>query len=328
MRRRDFIRVVVGLAAAFPFVARAQQPDRIRRIGVLTGSAEDDQATKLSLAAFQQRLQQLGWTDGHNLRIDYRFAAGKSENFPKYAAELVALAPDVILVSGTSLPAMLQATRTVPIVFAFAADPVGSGMIESLSRPGGNATGFLLFEYDLCAKWLELLKEIAPGVRRVAVLRDPTAIAGIGQFAVIQSVARSVGVDVRPLNLRHADETERAVSAFASSNNGGLIVAASALASVQRDLIIELAARHRLPAVYLDRLFVADGGLISYGAGFGDGWRRATDYVDRSLKGEKPADMPVQAPTKLELVINLKTAKAIGLTIPPTLLARADEVIE
>ncbi len=215
MKRRDFIGVVVGLAAAFPFAARAQQPDRIRRIGVLSGSAEDDQDTKLSLAAFQQRLQQLGWTDGHNVRIDYRFAAGKSENFPKYAAELVALAPDVILVSGTSLPAMLQATRTVPIVFAFAPDPVGSGMVESLSRPGGNATGFLLFEYDLCAKWLELLKEIAPGVRRVAVLRDPTAIAGIGQFAVIQSVARSVGVEVRPLNLRHADETERAVSAFA-----------------------------------------------------------------------------------------------------------------
>ncbi len=316
------------MAAAFPFAARAQQPDRIRRIGVLSGSAEDDQDTKLSLAAFQQRLQQLGWTDGHNVRIDYRFAAGKSENFPKYAAELVALAPDVVLVSGTSLPAMLQATRTVPIVFAFAPDPVGSGMVESLSRPGGNATGFLLFEYDLCAKWLELLKEIAPGVRRVAVLRDPTAIAGIGQFAVIQSVARSVGVEVRPLNLRHADETERAVSAFASSNNGGLIVAASALASVQRDLIIELAARHRLPAVYFDRLFVAGGGLISYGAGFGDGWRRATDYVDRILKGEKPADMPVQAPTKYELAVNLKTAKALGLTIPPVVLARADKVIE
>ncbi len=328
MKRRDFIGVVVGLAAAFPFAARAQQPDRIRRIGVLSGSAEDDQDTKLSLAAFQERLQQLGWTDGHNVRIDYRFAAGKSENFPKYAAELVALAPDVILVSGTSLPAMLQATRTVPIVFAFAPDPVGSGMVESLSRPGGNATGFLLFEYDLCAKWLELLKEIAPGVRRVAVLRDPTAIAGIGQFAVIQSVARSVGVEVRPLNLRHADETERAVSAFASSNNGGLIVAASALASVQRDLIIELAARHRLPAVYFDRLFVAGGGLISYGAGFGDGWRRATDYVDRILKGEKPADMPVQAPTKYELVVNLKTAKALGLTIPPVVLARTDKVIE
>jgi putative ABC transport system substrate-binding protein len=271
MRRRDFIRVVVGSAAALPFAARAQQPDRVRRIGVLTGSAEDDQETKLSLVAFQQRLRQLGWTDGQNVRIDYRFAAGKPENFPKYAAELVALAPDVVLVSGSSLPAMVQATRTVPIVFAFAVDPVGSGLIESLSRPGSNVTGFLLFEYDLCAKWLELLKEIAPGVSRVAVLRDPTAIAGIGQFAVIQSVARSVGVEVRPLNLRDAAETERAVTAFASSSNGGLIVAGSALASVQRNLIIELAAHHRLPAVYFDRLFVTNGGLISYGAGFGDG---------------------------------------------------------
>jgi ABC-type uncharacterized transport system substrate-binding protein len=328
MKRRDFIKVVAGSAAAFPFAARAQQPDRIRRIGVLSGSAEDDQETKLSLAAFRQRLQQLGWTDGHNVRIDYRFAAGKSENYRKQAAELVALAPDVILVSGTSLAYMLEATRTVPIVFAFAADPAGSGMIESLSRPGGNATGFLLFEYDLCAKWLELLKEITPGVRRVAVLRDPTAIAGIGQFAVIQSVARSVGVEVSPLNVHDTDETERAVTAFASSSDGGLIVAASALATVQRSLIIELAARHRLPAVYFDRLFVANGGLISYGAGFGDGWRRATDYVDRILKGEKPADLPAQAPTKYDLVINLKTAKALGLTIPPAVLARADAVIE
>jgi putative tryptophan/tyrosine transport system substrate-binding protein len=328
MRRRDFIRVVVASAAAFPFAARAQQPDSKRRIGVLSGSAEDDQDTKLSLAAFQQRLQQLGWTDGHNVRIDYRFAAGKSENYRKYAAELVALAPDVILVSGTSLAYMLEATRTVPIVFAFAADPVGAGMIDSLSRPGGNATGLVLFEYDLCAKWLELLKEIAPGVRRVAVLRDPAAIAGIGQFAVIQSVARSVGVDVSSLNMRDTDEIERAVRAFASSSNGGLIVAASALATVERALIIELAARHRLPAVYFDRLFVANGGLISYGAGFGDGWRRATDYVDRILKGEKPADMPVQAPTKYELIVNLKTAKMLGLTVPAPLLARADEVIE
>jgi putative ABC transport system substrate-binding protein len=299
MRRRDFIRVVVGSAAAFPLAARAQQPDRIRRIGVLSGSAEDDQDIKLGLAAFQQRLQQLGWTDGHNVRIDYRFAAGKAENYRKYAAELVALAPDVILVSGTSLPYMLEATRTVAVVFAFAADPVGSGIIENLSRPGGNATGFLLFEYDLCAKWLELLKEIAPGVRRVAVLRDPAAVAGIGQFAVIQSMARSVGVEVSPLTLRDTDEIERAVRAFASSSSGGLIVAASALASVQRNTIIELAARHRLPAVYFDRLFVANGGL-----------------------------MPVQAPTKYDLVINLKTAKALGLAVPPSVLARADEVIE
>ena len=223
---------------------------------------------------------------------------------------------------------MLQATRTVPIVFAFASDPVGSGFIESLSRPGGNATGFVLFEYDLSAKWLELLKEIAPSVRRVAVLRDPASITGIGQFAVIQSVARSFGVDVSPLNLRDASETERAVTAFASSSNGGLVVAASALATVQRVLIVELAARHRLPAVYFDRMFVANGGLISYGADLEDGWRRAASYVDRILRGEKPADMPVQAPTKYDLVINRKTAKALGLTIPPAVIARADEVIE
>jgi putative tryptophan/tyrosine transport system substrate-binding protein len=327
MRRRDFIRVAVGLAAAFPFEVRAQQPDRIRRIGVLSGGAEDEVA-KAQIAAFVKELQQLGWTDGRNVRIDYRFAAGNSENFPKYAAELVALAPDVILTTGAALPAMLQATRTVPIVFAFASDPVGSGFIESLSRPGGNATGSVLFEYDLSAKWLELLKEIAPDVRRVAVLRDPAAITGIGQFAVIQSVARSVGVDVSPLNLRDSGETERAVTAFASSNNGGLIVAASALATVERTLIIELAARHKLPAVYFDRLFVAAGGLISYGAGLEDGWRRAASYVDRILKGEKPADMPVQTPTKYDLVINRKTAKALDLTIPPAVLARADEVIE
>ena len=292
------------------------------------GSAVDDQENKVRVAAFAKELQQLGWTDGRNVRIDYRFAAGKPENYPKYAAELVALAPDVILASGGSLAPMLQATRTVPIVFAFAADPVGSGFIESLSRPGGNATGFVLFEYDLSAKWLELLKEIAPSVRRVAVLRDPTSITGIGQFAVIQSVARSVGVDVSPLNLRDAGEIERAVTAFASSSNGGLIVAASALATVERSLIVELAAHHRLPAVYFDRQFVTSGGLISYGADLEDGYRRAAGYVDRILKGEKPADMPVQAPTKYDLVINLKTAKALGLAIPPAVLARADDVID
>src|SRR3974390_809727 len=233
MRRRDFIRVAVGLAVASPLATRAQQPDRIRRIGVLSGAAEDDQDNKARIGTFVKELQRLGWSDGRNVRIDYRFAAGNSENFPKYAAEILALTPDVILVTGASLPSMLQATRTVPIVFAFASDPVGSGFIESLSRPGGNATGFVLFEYDLSAKWLELLKEIAPSVRRVAVLRDPTSITGIGQFAVIQSVARSFGVDVSPLNLRDASETERAVTAFASSSNGGLVVAASALATVQ-----------------------------------------------------------------------------------------------
>jgi putative ABC transport system substrate-binding protein len=299
----------------------------MRRIGVLSGPAADDQDLKVRLAVFQQRLQQLGWSDGHNVRIDYRFAAANPENYRRYAAELAALA-DVILATGGSLEYMLQATRTVPIVFALAADPVGSGQVESLSRPGGNATGFLLFEYDLSAKWLELLKEIAPGVTRAVVLRDPTAITGIGQFAVIQSVARSVGVEVSPLNLRDASETERAVAAFARSSNGGLIVAGSALANVQRNLIIELAARHRLPAIYYERLYVASGGLISYGPDLVDQYRRAAGYVDRILKGEKPADMPVEAPTKYELVINLKTAKELRLTIPPSVLGRADEVIE
>ena len=329
MRRREFIALIGGAVAAWPVAVRAQQAERTRRVGVLSGLAADDMDNRARFTGpFQQQLQQLGWTDGHNVRIDYRFVAGKPENYPKYAAELVALAPDVILAPGGSLPHMLQATHTVPIVFAFAADPVGSGLIENLSRPGGNATGFLLFEYDLCAKWLELLKEIAPGVRRAAVLRDPAAIAGIGQFAVIQSAARSVGVEVSPLNLRDAGEIERAVMAFASSNNGGLIVAASVLASVQRSVIVELAARYRLPAVYFDRLFVAGGGLISYGADFIDQSRRAADYVDRILRGEKPANMPVHAPNKYELVINLKTAKALGLAVPASVLTRADEVIE
>ena len=328
IRRREFIATLCGVAVAWPLAARAQQGERTRRIGVLSPTAVDDQQDKVRFAAFQQRLQQLGWTDGRNVQIDYRFAAANLENFHKYAAELVALAPDVIVAPGTSLVHLLQATRTIPIVYPFAADPVGSGLVESLSRPGGNATGFLVFEYDLSAKWLELLKEIVPGVTRAAVLRDPTAITGIGQFAVIQSVARSVGVEVSPLNLRDAGETERAVTAFARSSNGGLIVAGSALASVQRNLIIELAARHRLPAVYFERHFVTSGGLISYGADQVDGYRRAAGYVDRILKGEKPADLPVQAPTKYELVINLKTAKALGLEMPATVLARADEVIE
>jgi putative ABC transport system substrate-binding protein len=288
----------------------------------------DHQENKSRLAAFQQRLQQLGWTDGRNVRIDHRFAAANLENYRKYAAELVALAPDVILASGGSLPHMLQATRTVPIVFVQLTDPVGAGLVDSLAQPGGNATGFLLFEYDLSAKWLELLKEIVPGVTRAAVLRDPTVAAGIGQFAVIQSVARSVGVEVSPLNLRDAGETERAITAFARSSNGGLIVTATVLAGVQRNLLIELAARHRLPAVYFERSFVASGGLISYGADVADQYRRAAGYVDRILKGEKPADLPVQAPTKYELVINLKTAKALGLEMPAAVLARADEVIE
>jgi len=327
MRRREFI-TLLGGAAAWPLAGYGQQTERMRRIGVLSGVAADDQTNKVRYAAFQQRLRQLGWTDGLNVQIDYRFAAGNPENYRKYAAELVALAPDVILAPGGSLGYVVQATRTVPIVFANAADPVGAGFVESLSRPGGNATGFLLFEYDLSAKWLELLKEIVPGVTRALILRDATGTTGIGQFAVIQSVSRSVGVEVSPLNLRDAGEIERAVTAFARSSNGGLIVAASVPATVQRNLIVELAARHRLPAVYFERLFVASGGLISYGADLVEQYRRAAGYVDRILKGEKPGELPVQAPTKYELVINLKTAKALGLEVPPTLLARADEVIE
>jgi len=326
LKRREFITLLGGATAAWPLAARAQQRERVRKVGVL--SAVDDQNNKLRLAAFQQRLQQLGWTDGNDVQIDYRFAEGTLQSYRKDAAELVALAPDVILTLGRALEVMLQATRTVPIVFAYSADPVGAGFVESLSRPGGNATGFLLFEYDLSAKWLELLKEIAPGTTRALVLRDPTAMAGIGQFAVIQSVARSVGVEVSPLNLRDAGETERAVTAFARSINGGLIVTASVPATIQRDLIVELAARHRLPAVYWDRFFVPSGGLISYGADLVDQCRRAASYVDRILRGEKPADLPVQAPTKYELVINLKTAKTAGINIPATVLARADEVIE
>jgi putative ABC transport system substrate-binding protein len=328
MRRREFI-LTLGGVATWPLATRAQQRESMRRIGVLSSLAADDQENKVRLSAFQSRLQELGWTEGHNVRIDYRFVAGKPENYPKYAAELIALAPDVILTAGNSLPPLLQATRTVPIVFAFSVDPVGAGLVESLSRPGGNATGFLLFEYDLSAKWLELLKEIAPGVTRAAVLRDPTAIAGIGQFAVIQSVTRLVGVEVSPLNLHDdAGQIERAVTAFARATNVGLIVAANPLASLHRSLIVELAARYRLPAVYFERLFVADGGLISYGADIVDLHRLAAGYVDRILKGEKPSDLPVQAPNKYDLVINMKTAKALGIDVLAPLLARADEVIE
>ena len=271
----------------------------------------------------------MGWTDGRNLSIDYRWPAGDADKVREYAAELVALAPDVILtVSSASLAPLLQATRTVPIVFVAIVDPVGTGFVNSLSRPGGNATGFMLFEYDLSAKWLELLKEIAPGVTRAAVLRDSALATGIGQFAVIQSVSRSVGVEVSPLNLRDAGDIEPAHAAFARSGNSGLIVTASPLSVVHRELIIALAARRKLPVVYWERFFVAPGGLISYGPDQIDHFRGAAGYVDRILKGEKPADLPVQAPTKYELVINLKTAKAFGLTVPPSVLARADEVIE
>jgi putative ABC transport system substrate-binding protein len=329
MRRRDFIALFASAAVARPFAAHAQQPERMRRIGVLIGIAPDDPVAQTRYAAFLQGLQQSGWIDGRNLRIETRWAAGNAADTRKYAAELVALAPDVIVSIGSAnVESLLQATRTVPIVFAIVIDPVGAGIVESLSRPGGNATGFMQFDYSLCGKWPELLKQIAPGVTRVAVLRDPAIAAGIGQFAVIESVAQSVGVEVSPVNVSDAGEMERGVTAFARSSNGGLIVTASAQAVVHHDLIITLTARHNLPAVYSERTFAAAGGLISYGPNFIDQYRQAAGYADRILKGEKPGDLPVQAPTKYELVINLKTAKALGLDIPPSVLARADEVIE
>jgi putative tryptophan/tyrosine transport system substrate-binding protein len=328
MRRREFI-TLIGGAAAWPLAAHAQQLEPVRRIVVLLPLAADDPEGQARLAAFMQGLQELGWAVGRNVRIDTRWGAGDADDIRKYAAELAALAPDVILTTGAvAVASMLQATRTVPIVFALVPDPVGAGFVDSLSRPGGNATGFTQFEYSLSAKWLELLKQIAPGVTRAAVLRDAATTAGIGQFAVIQSVAPSVGVEVSPINVRDAGEIERAVTAFARSANGGLIVTASALSVVHRDLIITLAARHKLPAVYFERFFVTGGGLISYGADFIDQYRQAAGYVDRILKGEKPANLPVQAPTKYVMVINLKAAKALGLTVPQSVLARADEVIE
>ena len=330
MRRREFITLLGGGAVvASPLTARALQPDKMRRIGVLRAATAGDPDVQMNIAAFAQTLEQLGWSDGRNVRIDYRLSGADADKTRADAAELVSLGPDVIFASGSSaVEALAWATRTVPIVFALVVDPVGSGFVDSLSRPGSNITGLMLFEYDLSAKWLELLKQIAPNVTHAAVLRDPAITAGIGQFAVIQSVARSVGVEVSPVNVRDKSEIERAVTAFAGTSNGGLILTASALSVFHRELIISLAARHRLPAVYYRRVFVADGGLISYGADITDQYRRAAGYVDRILKGEKPADLPVQAPTKYELVINLKTAKALGLELPTSLLARADEVIE
>jgi putative tryptophan/tyrosine transport system substrate-binding protein len=329
MRRRQFIGLVGGVAIAWPVAVRAQQGERIRRIGVLWATSEDDPVAQARQAAFLQGLQQLGWIDGQNARIDVRWAAGNLANARQYAAELVALAPDVILASGGAIMGpLLQATRTVPIVFTIVTDPVGTGLVDGLSRPGGNATGFMMFEYSLCGKWLALLKEIAPGVTRAAVLRDSAITSGIGQFAVIQSVASSVGVDVSPINLGDPAEIARAVATFAHSANGGLILAASGLAQVYRDLIISLAARHKLPAVYYEPEFVAAGGLISYGPNLLNEFRPAASYVDRILKGEKPTDLPVQAPNKYEMVVNLKTAKALGLVIPQAVLARADEMIE
>jgi len=321
--------ILGGVAAAWPLAARAQQSERVRRIGVLMSFAAHDPEGKAQIAAFVQGLQQLGWTDGRNVRIDYRHGLGNADDTRKYAAELVALAPEVILaIGGATAGPLLQTTRTVPIVFTNVSDPVGAGFVDSLAQPGGNATGFILFEYGISAKWLELLKQIAPNVTRVGVIRDAALAVGPAQFGVIQAVAPSLRMEVSPINLRDAGEIERAVTAFARAPDGGLIVTGSALSLVHRDLIITLAARHKLPAVYFLRTFVTGGGLISYAPNSIDPYRRAAGYVDRILKGEKPGDLPVQAPTKYELVINLKTAKALDLTIPPAVLARADEVIE
>jgi putative ABC transport system substrate-binding protein len=330
MRRREFI-TMLGSAAATAWArsTHAQQAERVRRIGVLLPAAANDAEFQARLAALHQGLALLGWTIGRNVRIDTRWATANAAEVRRHAAELAALAPDVILAhGGVVVGALLQATRTVPIVFPVAADPVGAGLVDSLARPGGNATGFMQFEFSLSAKWLELLKEIAPGVTRAAVLRDATQGGATSQFAAIQAVAPSLRVEVNPVGLRDAGEIERAVATFARSPNGGLIVPSGPAAVLHRDLIITLAARHNLPAVYYERFFVAAGGLISYGPDFIDQYRRAAGYVDRVLKGEKPADLPVQAPTRYETVLNLKTAKALGLDVPATVLARADEVIE
>ena len=328
MKRRTFI-AALGSTAAWPIAARAQQPDRMRRIGVLMPLAADDPEGKARIAAFLMSIQQLGWTDGRNVRVDYRWSARNDADARRYAAELVALAPDLILATGSTVVGpLLQTTSTVPIVFVTVVDPVGAGFVDSLSRPGGKATGFAMFEYNTSGKWVELLKEIAPGVTRAAILRDPTVAAGSGQLGAIQSAARLMGVELIPVGLRDIDAIERAVTAFADRPNGGMIVAAGTLAVVHRDLIIKLAARHQLPTIYFNRSFVTGGGLVSYGPDLIDQYRRAASYVDRILKGEKPADLPVQAPTKYELVINLKTAKTLGLEVPHSLLARADEVIE
>jgi putative tryptophan/tyrosine transport system substrate-binding protein len=329
MRRREFITVVGGAAVSWPLMARAQQPDRMRRIGVLLPATSDDPEYQALIGAFLQGLALLGWTIGRNLRIDTRWAGAGADNMHTQAAELTALAPDLILAhGGTAVAALLQATRTIPIVFPVVTDPVGGGFVESLARPGGNATGFMIAEYSMGGKWLELLKEIAPSVMRIAVLRDPARITSASQFAVIQALATYLRVAVRPINMQDAGEIERSVAAFAGSPPGGLIVTASGPAIRHRELIVTLAARHKLAAIYFERLFATIGGLVSYGPDYVEQYRHAAEYVDRILKGEKPADLPVQAPNKYELVINLKTAKALGLTVPTSVLARADAVIE
>jgi putative tryptophan/tyrosine transport system substrate-binding protein len=329
MKRREFITLLGGAAVGWPIVARAQERERVRRIGILMPLAADDREAPTRIAAFHQGLESLGWIVGRNVRIEYRWGAGDPDRIRKSVAELVELAPDVILAGGSAtLAPFLQATRTMPVVFVHVPDPVGAGFVDSLGRPGGNATGFAIFEYGISGKWLELLKQIAPAVTQVGVIRDPAISAGIGQWGAIQAMAPSVGVEVIPVNVRDAPEIERAITAFARSSNGGLLVTASALAVLHRDLIVTLAARHKLPAVYWERFFVTGGGLISYGPDVVDQFRRAASYVDRILKGEKPADLPVQAPVKYELAINLKTARVLALNVPDSLLARADEVIE
>jgi putative tryptophan/tyrosine transport system substrate-binding protein len=329
LKRREFITLLGGSAVVWPPVTRAQQAERIRRIGVLLPAAADDPEYQARLGALLQGLALLGWAIGRNIRIDTRWVVGDADRFRRDAEELVALAPDVIVASSSlAVVALQQASRTVPIVFVAVVDPVGSGFVASLAHPGGNTTGFTNFEYGLSVKWLEQLKELAPGLTRAAVLRDAASPAEIGMFAAIQSAAQLVGVELSPFGMREADEIERAITVFARGSNGGLIVLGSTLANVHRELIIMLAARHRLPAVYSDRVFVASGGLMSYGPDRIDQFRRAAVYVDRILKGDKPADLPVQAPTKYVLVLNMKTAKTLGIEVPPTLLALADEVIE
>jgi len=328
MKRREFI-TLLGGAAAWPLAARAQQRERMRRIGLLLNLGSDDQEGQTRNAAFLQALQELGWTVGRNIRIDYRWGAGNAELYRKHAADLVALAPDIILTNGTStIGPVLQTTRTVPIVFVNVTDPVAGGFVESLARPGGNATGFASAEYGMAGKWLELLKQIAPHVKHAAVIRNPRVASGSGQFGAIQAVAPFLGMETNPIDARDAGDIERGITSLAGSSNAGLIVTANGATLVHRDLIIRLAAKFKLPAVYWQRVFATSGGLMSYGDDANDQYRRAADYVDRILKGEKPADLPVQAPTKYELVINLKTAKALGLDVPDKLLALADEVIE
>jgi putative ABC transport system substrate-binding protein len=329
MRRRQFIALFGSVAATWPLAAGAQQREPLRRVAVLVGTARDAPGAQERYTAFLEAFKQLGWTDGRNVQIEIRWSEGNDVKARKYAEEIVALAPDVILATGSvGAESMLKATRTIPVVFVVVPDPMGSGFVQSLSRPGGNATGFMMFEYSLSGKWPELLKEIAPNVTHAAVLRDPTFVAGIGQFAVIQAVAPSAGIEVSPIDLREPNEIERAIATFAQSPNGGIILTASGIAAANVNVIIAAAARYKLPAIYNQQGFVAAGGLISYGPDFTDQYRRGASYVDRILRGEKPADLPVQAPNKYELAINLKTAKALGLSVPQSLLARADDLIE